>query len=411
MNNMNYNNFNGVSNYGQHFNNFNKAYQPNSPLIEKDDYVNTNNYVHNNMKKNLLYETIQDNNVIINSEDRYTTTYPDPFNYVVSFKPTGRATERRSHVNRDGSVTYDKVQYDETPGPIITRSFKNVKYVRLDKLILSRHYLIKIRLNQTINISNTFDVTVSTTATKIYSKNKDNPSDVSMCNVCYQTTCICNFVDRYKFICMHIKELTSLKKYSTNKNTGDGSFVTIVDKLLGGANNVWIPTYACIDYNYSNLQNIDRLSISFTDHRGDDVTVVLQLEYNVTINYNSNVYTSQYMTLFGDPGKFPMVYITSNYVNLVNSKVSSLYNNVWFDKIYALMCSGSYGTDTTDIRNVLNMMTGSGINTTFPNKALILKSIVDTSYISLYDYCASNNIFMTIGVYQNEVNLEVNYEK
>ena len=68
----------------QNINNFNTAFRSNGPVIEKQDYRNRNNLIHNNINENLLVEQIIEYTLNIDSMDRSLTAYPNPFNFSVT---------------------------------------------------------------------------------------------------------------------------------------------------------------------------------------------------------------------------------------------------------------------------------------------------------------------------------------
>ena len=108
------------------FTKFNQSYVENEPMIEKITYKNQNNLIHNNVNENVLDENIVEYRVYIDSLDRDVKTYPNPFNFTVNFNATSQA------VIRD-------VYYAGTPGPVINKDFRNVKYVKLETIVLPQY--------------------------------------------------------------------------------------------------------------------------------------------------------------------------------------------------------------------------------------------------------------------------------
>jgi hypothetical protein len=105
------------------FSNFDKSYANNEPMIERMNYKNQNNLIHNNVGETVLDENIVEYRVYIDSVDRDVTVYPSPFNFTVKFNASSK------------SIIHD-VKFAGTPGPVISREFRNVKYIKLETIIL-----------------------------------------------------------------------------------------------------------------------------------------------------------------------------------------------------------------------------------------------------------------------------------
>lgn len=88
------------------------------PLIEKIDNNNLHNTLHDNLNDKIKFENIKEYQITIDSLDRDLTFYPDPYNFRLSM--TGPFTS-----------------------PSINKSFRNVKYIKIDSLILPKYYDIK----------------------------------------------------------------------------------------------------------------------------------------------------------------------------------------------------------------------------------------------------------------------------
>lgn len=228
------------------FYNFNQGFVNNTPMIEKQDFKNKNNVLHNNMGDNLLAEHITEYQLHIDSNDRTITTYNNPFKFIVSFGgSSGRKTIKKKYRAKtaNGKDIYDYYEdftTDGTPCPIINREFKNVKYIKLDYLIMPR----------TINLT------------------KDNTNN-------YKKTLLPEFdLTRFKYLIVKIKELSSGKIVSTNNLISDDSFLVYPDKLLGSENVLWITSYGSRIYTNANLGNITRLTISIHDPYGNQLCII-----------------------------------------------------------------------------------------------------------------------------------------
>ena len=98
------------------------------------NFVNQNNILHNNLSSILLNEEIREYSVMIDSKDRNYQVYPDPFNYEVKFNPLPKTKEK---------VNGKFVVYEE-PAPIINDNFTNVRYIKLQEVLLPMYNRVRI---------------------------------------------------------------------------------------------------------------------------------------------------------------------------------------------------------------------------------------------------------------------------
>jgi hypothetical protein len=156
---MNYNNYN---NY-----NIQQSFNENSVEYSAPSYKNKNNVLHQNLNDNLLKEALIEYRLNIDSIDRDIIQYPDPFTYIVNFGPVANSgvdstikrtslknelkrVNRKSGISGNNNINEDLfdeddkyiMNYEETLkrvfNPYITRDFKNIKFIRLDNIILPR---------------------------------------------------------------------------------------------------------------------------------------------------------------------------------------------------------------------------------------------------------------------------------
>lgn len=95
-------------------------------FFTNNDFVNDNQLLHNNINKNVINEEIREYSIIIDSKDRNYQVYPDPFSYEVKFNPLPKTREL---------VNGKYVSFEE-PNPIINDNIKNVRYIKLQEIIL-----------------------------------------------------------------------------------------------------------------------------------------------------------------------------------------------------------------------------------------------------------------------------------
>ncbi len=236
------------------FNNFNSAFQVNSPFIEKTDFRNKNNFLHNNLNENLLVEQIIEYNLNIDSKDRSLTAYPNPFNFTVTFGGHGSVTENKTYIKKSsqslGAINESKYEtkkivYEGTPGPIINKKFKNVKYLRLDYIILPRTNVIKKNDGSIVSSDCLNDYISSDDVDKIAYK--------------------------YKYLMLRINEIKSDKILGTNRNLESDVFILYPDKLMGKNHIMWLPTYGSRNYKNSDLENISRLTFEILTPKGEQL--------------------------------------------------------------------------------------------------------------------------------------------
>lgn len=115
-----------------------------NPLIEKIDNNNPHNTLHDNLNDNIKFENIKEYQITIDSYDRDLTFYPDPYNFRLSM--TGPYTS-----------------------PSINKSFRNVKYIKIDSIILPKYYDIKKENDDYID-----DITKDTTKERFILLRFDN---------------------------------------------------------------------------------------------------------------------------------------------------------------------------------------------------------------------------------------------
>jgi hypothetical protein len=244
-------NFNSMAtnNFNNGTNNFNNAFTTNQPFIEKMDYKNRNNLLHNNVNENTLVEQIIEYTLNIDSEDRSLIAFPNPFYFTVTFGGHGSVTEKKVFVKKNFNQSYTvneskketkTIQYDGTPGPIINRKFKNIKYIRIDYLILPR--------------------------TNIIVENQQN--------YCLTPLDINKLTYKYKYLLLRINEIKSDTILGTNKNLENDVFILYPDKIMGENHIMWLPTIGTRTYKNSNLENLNKLTFEILTPKGEKIFVL-----------------------------------------------------------------------------------------------------------------------------------------
>jgi hypothetical protein len=245
---------NSANNYDNY--NFKDNFEENTPIIEKLDYRNKNNLLYNNVGPIVLEESIIEYRIIIDSLDRDIKYYPDPFSFVVNFNPAGPGKMYHEKYGRDCNKIVG-TEFKGTPGPTINRYFRNIKYVKLENIILPQ-------FSKTCKNDN-----------NEYEFDRDDDSLI-----------------KDRFTQLMIKELDSDRILTTGEDvpryTCKGkSFippkpfaVIIPDKILGQHYYSGTPYYGNKYYRDSLLGNISRLSINFHNSEGE------KIKYNHLFNYD-----------------------------------------------------------------------------------------------------------------------------
>jgi hypothetical protein len=133
--------------YNTNATNFTQAFEQNNPLIEKIDYVNHNKVLHNNIGDNVLDEHVVEYKLHIDSLDRDIRYYPNPFSFIVKFNPEAdtivQTEEYISYKNKNKGTHIVETKFRGPPTPHINKQFKNIKYVKLESIILPQYGQIK----------------------------------------------------------------------------------------------------------------------------------------------------------------------------------------------------------------------------------------------------------------------------
>lgn len=216
--------YSDIATYGK--NNYIKTFQPNKPLLDKINYGNKEEILHNNVGANTLGENIVEYRINIDSYDRNINTYPNPFDFVVKFT--------------NGDIKEDTAT--------INLTLNNVQYIRIETVILPTFIVTKCSNNKHCNISK-----------------KEN---IKICNEYHRKSLLDD-----RFIIMEIEELESeqIQTFSTADNRNyypRGAYCTVVPDTKMG---LWY-SGVCFNgnklYKRSNLQKIKQLTIKFYDSYG-----------------------------------------------------------------------------------------------------------------------------------------------
>lgn len=257
-------------------NNFNQAYsQPKHPLIDKTDFTNKKNMLHNNMHDLIQSECIYETEVYVNSSDRTTTIYPSMFNFTLKF----------------GSANISGTGMSRTIiSPYIDQYYERIKYVTIDAVTVPKTNIINIGTSTPILYS------LSTTE-----------SDALFL--------------KYKMLILSIEELKSNYVVSTGNLLTSDSFMLFIDKNAGCSNSIWKPVKNKRVYHNSALHKINKLTFKLKDQYGNilqyydqdgnvfDLTSILSsLKAQVDAGGDANI-QAQYNSLLDVSEQLQVIYV------------------------------------------------------------------------------------------------------
>lgn len=86
----------------------------------------------------IINENIVEYKINIDSLDRDIDKYPNPFNFVVSFDAPGSKCITEEY-RKGKNIEFKKKYYVGANGPSINRSFRNIKYIKLNSIVLPQY--------------------------------------------------------------------------------------------------------------------------------------------------------------------------------------------------------------------------------------------------------------------------------
>jgi hypothetical protein len=217
--------------------NFKDSYKQNNPMIEKQDYRNQNNMLHNNVGSNILAENVVEYSINMDSADRNLDLYPNQFKFSVHFTGT------------------------DITQPCIDRKFKNIKYIRLENVILPNSF----NISSTINNKNTYK-----DASDNYFSYDDN-----------------YIMTNNKYILLKIKELSNDRVFSTGNVIRSDTVKLYFDVSLNKFYDSWTTNQNTFVYTNGNLNNVSKLSFELFDPEGN---LLLFQSLDPYTKYSNNTY-------------------------------------------------------------------------------------------------------------------------
>lgn len=246
------------------YSNFNQSYMPNQTLIDKTNFKNTGNIIHNNLADNLLLERIVEYQINIDSNDRNINVYPNPFKFTIIFGGVSSQLIR----SRDN---LKNEYFESSPKPVIERNFKNVKFIRIDYLILPRFIKLKdINKEDKQSIFKKKDE-------KLKNMIKNNNIKENIIKIFdFDRTENNNFclLSSYGYLILRINEMSTSRILGTNNLLSNNSFIIYADKQMGSDYVMWVTSVGSKIFHNSNLGNLEKLTISILTPDGKQLCFI-----------------------------------------------------------------------------------------------------------------------------------------
>ena len=222
------------------YNNFSQAYTPSQQIIRKTDFSNSGNVMHNNIGEKTLNEYITEYTIHIDSYNRDFGTYPNPFKFNVVFGGAGSGVERKFKPSGE----FVETSYVGQPNPKISRKFRNVKYIKLNHIILPKTNYVTV---ETLDEGTVYHLA--------------DPSN--------------DLISNHKYLILKMSQAKSTSKVlSTNDYITDECFILYPDKIMGLNHYMWLPTNTSRVFPNSSLANIDKLDFEILDEDGNTLFVI-----------------------------------------------------------------------------------------------------------------------------------------
>jgi len=246
MNNQN-NNLNQLRNLTPHteylsnrqISNFNQSFQTNSPMIERPNFKNKNNVIHNNIGESVYSDHITEYTIHIDSVDRDATMYVNQFKF--------------------------NVHFDDVTKPNISRRFSNIKYIRLENVILPAIYKIDTLMSDPSGT------------------NVDASGNVISSDPNY-------IMENQRYLLLKMRELSNDRVYSTGNIVKSDTIKIYFDVKLNNYYNSWTTNQNSFVFTNGNLGNVKRLSFELYDSYGNIVLFQSNPNLNVPTSNLTNPY-------------------------------------------------------------------------------------------------------------------------
>lgn len=217
-------------NKNQQCNNIPQVFMNNQQIINKPDFTNRGNMIHNNMGEILRDQKITEYKIHINSIDRDVIKFPSPFNF--------------------------KIPFGSTQSFKIDKKFTQVKYISIDAIILPRDIAI--------DVSKVSDQILYPAGTKY----KINDIEAE------KSTNLLTTLTSNKYLVLKIEELENSRNMGTSTQIDSNTFILYHDKHMGIDGNLWRPIHGTVVYYSSQPFNLYNMSVKLYDFMNNEIKIV-----------------------------------------------------------------------------------------------------------------------------------------
>lgn len=211
----------------QQYGKIEKAFQQNTPLIDRNDFTNKSNVLHNNLGEKIMAEYVNEYKIHINSIDRNVRESSNPFQFKTYFGLNSNY-------------------------PLISQKFKNIKYVTLDSVLLPRCISVVITEDDEIYPAGSTYVTDPVAPTGKF-----------------------DILENYKYLIVKIDELSTSNNLGTSSLLSSDTFMIMYDFSLGYDSAYWKPVHNNrVIFQNSALGTISRFTISLLDPQGNVIKLI-----------------------------------------------------------------------------------------------------------------------------------------
>lgn len=305
MNNFNPSTYQGIANARMGMNSFKEGYQQNTAMIDRQDYTNQKNALHNNMGDNLLSEHIAEYQITVSSYNRDPSSQPDPFNFTTYF---------------------DSGSSNQIPS--ISKKFVNVKYINLEYVFLPRTNIVFTPASYTaVSLSSPVSGPPMTVPPKYINPPSIEGNSVTIVAPPVDVNCIIPLpssisgitnggsisavtlpydvtgnkstysmvpsgiddLKNHKFLKVVFEEISSSRSLSTSRNATDISFILVYDITAGLHSGLWKPKFQNSKvFPTSLLGRISRLTPVLYDEYDNRITI---MQRSITFDGSTNIAT------------------------------------------------------------------------------------------------------------------------
>ncbi len=255
-------------NMSQHYGNISQAFKNGQSIIERPDFTNRGNVIHNNMGDSLRDQKITEYKVHIHSKDRNTSINQSPFNF--------------------------KIPFGSTQSFKIDKKFTHVKYISIDAVILPK--------NVAVDVSRVGESILCPASTEYISgaQNSINPLTKLTAN---------------KYLVLKIEELGNFRNMGTSKLIDSNTFLLYHDKCMGIDGNLWRPIHTTTVYPTSQPFVLSNMTIKLYDFMDNEVKIV-DHNGNDIIKNNITGVGKNYINYVKDNDSLDSVVYTDNVIQM-----------------------------------------------------------------------------------------------